>query len=33
MVGASADWTRHDQDVAGSEENWDRLSVASETPD
>jgi len=33
MVGTSASWARHDQDVAGSEEDWDRLSVPSETTD
>lgn len=33
VVGASASWTRHDQGVARSEEDWDRLGVSSETAD
>jgi hypothetical protein len=33
MVGTSASWARHDQDVAGSEEDRDRLSVPSKTTD
>lgn len=33
VVGAPASWTGHDQHIAGSKKDWDRLDVPSETTD